>query len=455
MKATNSFFDAAVVKAASEVVDDCVSTVLAHAGEDYFFLLRAVAGAGKTEAVIRMAREARKRKMRIAIVNPSNEQVFQTLRRLLAGLVGEVITYAPASSVEVPTDISSHPCVRIVAAKDAGACGLIVGTIRKLGDAFCRGDLLPAQLLIVDEAYQADAASYFTVADLAPTHFLVGDAGQLEPFSAAPNPNLFRGLPHDPLQTAVGALRRHATLSAERATLCTYRLPRHSAELARSFYPGINFRHAICDGARELSLRAVRASRADAVYDRVLDKASAHSLAHLELRGQGTPDDDPEMVDAIASLVQRFFQRRPAARCERIHQLTSLTHAQTAIVVAHRRQKTALRAALSARNLDDVFVETANRIQGLEFSTVFYWHALAGLSTADAFHLEPGRTCVGLTRHRHACVVIGREEDRNLLDGFPPITPAFPDWDSDPLLDGWDTHRRIFDELAPYRVLMP
>jgi hypothetical protein len=124
------------------------------------------------------------------------------------------------------------------------------------------------------------------------------------------------------------------------------------------------------------------------VYDLALDTAAAHSLAHLELRGQGAPDD-PEMVDAIAGLVRRFFQRRPAARCERVSRLTELTPAQTAIVVAHRRQKTALRAALSALNLEDVFVETANRIQGLEFSTVFYWHSLAGLSVADAFHLDP------------------------------------------------------------------
>ena len=166
----------------------------------------------------------------------------------------------------------------------------------------------------MDEAYQADAATYFTVADLAPTHFLVGDAGQLEPFSAAPDPNLFRGLPHDPLQTAVGALRRHATLSGERAMPCTYRLPRRSAELARSFYLGINFRHAIRDGARELRLRPAEASDAEAVYDRVLETATAQSLAHLELRGQGAPDDDPEMVDAIAKLVRRFFERRPAAR---------------------------------------------------------------------------------------------------------------------------------------------
>src|SRR5205085_8982132 len=111
MRAVHNYFDAGVVEAASKVVDECVRAVLAHVGENYYFLLRAVAGAGKTEAVVRMAREARKRKIRLAIVNPSNEQVFQTLRRLLAGLPKEIITYAPATSVEVPFDISSHPRV--------------------------------------------------------------------------------------------------------------------------------------------------------------------------------------------------------------------------------------------------------------------------------------------------------------------------------------------------------
>ena len=454
MSRVNIHFDNGVVEVASRVVDECVRTVLAHVGDNYYFLLRAVAGAGKTEAVVRMARESRKKKIRLAVANPTNEQVFQTIRRLLAGLPTEIITYAPASSVDVPYDIISHPRVRIVEPKHAGNCGLLVGTIRKLGDAFCRGDLLSVDLLVIDEAYQADAASYFTVADLAPTHFLVGDSGQLEPFSSAPDPNIFRGLPHDPLQTAVGALRRHGTLSGELSTLCTYRLPRLSVELAQPFYPGITFRPAVRDNVRELALRPIRGRGVNALYDRVLDTAAVSSLGHLELQGQGVPDDDPEIVDAITGLVHRFFDRGPAARCERVNQLTALDQSRVAVVVSHRRQRAAVRAALTDMKLEDVFVETANKIQGLEFSTVFYWHSLAGLSTADPFHLDPGRTCVGLTRHRHACVVIGREGDRDLLEGFPPVTPAFPEWDSDPLLDGWDAHRQVFAGLAPYRTAL-
>jgi len=42
--------------------------------------------------------------------------------------------------------------VRITDAKNAGRCGLLVGTIRKLGDALCRGDLMTTDLLVIDEA---------------------------------------------------------------------------------------------------------------------------------------------------------------------------------------------------------------------------------------------------------------------------------------------------------------
>src|SRR5262245_48964871 len=38
-------------------------------------------------------------------------------------------------------------------------------------------------------------------------------------------------------------------------------------------------------------------------------------------------------------------------------------------------------------------VETANKLQGLEFEVAFVWHPLAGLPEADGFHLDPGRLC--------------------------------------------------------------
>jgi hypothetical protein len=109
--------------------------------------------------------------------------------------------------------------------------------------------------------------------------------------------------------------------------------------------------------------------------------------------------------------------------------------------------------ALAGRGLGDVVVETANKLQGLEFEVVFVWHPLAGLPEPDDFHLDPGRLCVLLTRHRQACVVVGRSGDGEMLEGqVPPPTAAYLGWDPDPLLDGWEVHREVFAALESFQI---
>jgi hypothetical protein len=90
----------------------------------------------------------------------------------------------------------------------------------------------------------------------------------------------------------------------------------------------------------------------------------------------------------------------------------------------------------------------------LEFEVVvFIWHPLAGLPEADGFHLDPGRLCVLLTRHRQACVVVGRAGDCRLVEEqVPPATEAYLGCDADPVLDGWEVHREVFHELAALKV---
>lgn len=47
---------------------------------------------------------------------------------------------------------------------------------------------------------------------------------------------------------------------------------------------------------------------------------------------------------------------------------------------------------------------------------------------------------------------LGRSGDRQLLEGVPPRTPAFLEWDPDPVLDGWEVHEGVFRGLEPYLV---
>jgi hypothetical protein len=183
-----------------------------------------------------------------------------------------------------------------------------------------------------------------------------------------------------------------------------------------------------------------------------LDQASREGWAHLELPRKAVLQADPESVDLLVCLVRRLFDRQPKVRCERSPQFHHLQQHQVAVGVSHNDQKDFLRVALGAVGLDAVVVETANKLQGLEFEVVFVWHPLAGLPDADGFHLDPGRLCVLLTRHRQACIMVGRVTDRELLDDVAPATPAYLGWDPDPVLDGWEVHSQVFDAMGPFRV---
>ena len=53
---------------------------------------------------------------------------------------------------------------------------------------------------------------------------------------------------------------------------------------------------------------------------------------------------------------------------------------------------------------------------------------------------------------RQACIVVGRDTDRALLEGIPPATPGYLGWDPDPALDGWDAHEGVFRLLEPHVI---
>ena len=57
-----------------------------------------------------------------------------------------------------------------------------------------------------------------------------------------------------------------------------------------------------------------------------------------------------------------------------------------------------------------------------------------------------------LTRHRHACIVVGRAGDRKLIQGIPPATPSYVGWESNPGLEGWYVHEAVFERLGQDRL---
>ncbi len=162
---------------------------------------------------------------------------------------------------------------------------------------------------------------------------------------------------------------------------------------------------------------------------------------------------DPATAGVIVDLVTRLLARGARATCENRTGFEALRPTDVAVGVSHNDQKDLLRALLDHAGLQSIVVDTANRLQGLTYEVIVAWHPLAGAAVTDAFHLDPGRLCVLLTRHRQACIVVGRDTDRALLDGVPPATPGYLGWDPDPVLDGWDAHESVFNLLDPHRVI--
>jgi hypothetical protein len=448
-------YDTAAVVAADAAVGAAIRAALHGSGSPRAVVVPAPAGGGKSHLIVTAVDEARHKRLRVAVAAPTNEQAFGLVRaialRHCAGHPNRAVTFVPASEVALPASIRILPGVREATAKEARRHELIVGTLSKLGDAFARGDLAPFDVLLVDEAYQADSAKYFAVGDLAPIHLLVGDSGQINPFATVADPVRWRGLPENPLQTAVGVLLRNHPHTPVHRLPITRRLDPRAATVARLFYPDLDFRAAVLPGVRELRLG--KGGGASRRLDPALDLAATKGWAHVELPRAPVLQADSEAVELIASLAERLFEREPKVRCERRPLSATLAPSQVAVGVSHNDQKDQLRAALDARGLSDVVVETANKLQGLEFEMTFAWHPLSGLPEADEFHLDPGRMCVLLTRHRQACVVVGRVGDRDLLyDRPPPPTAAYLGHDADPVLDGWGVHQALYTALDLHRL---
>jgi hypothetical protein len=418
----------------------------------------APAGAGKSYLVATAVARARDRGLRVAVAAPTNEQAYGLVRTVheqyVGGGPGRTVAFVPAQDRSLPPAIAALPGVSQVEAKHAPREPLIVGTLDKLGDAFSRGSLTGVDVLLIDESYQADSAKYYAAADLAELHLLVGDGGQISPFSTVADPCRWRGLPEDPLQTAVGVLRRNHPSTPVYGLPISRRLDGRAAGLARLFYPALPFRPAVLPGVRELTLeRRAALNRRLRLLDQALHTAAEKGWAHLELPRAAVLQADPEAVSTLADLVERLLELGPQVRCERQPRPAELRPRQVAVGVSHNDQKDFLRVELEGRGLGGVLVETANKLQGLEFEVVFVWHPLAGMPEPDGFHLDPGRLCVLLTRHRQCCVVLGRRGDQDLVEGeLPPPTPAYLGHDPDPVLDGWEVHRQVFAVLEEVRV---
>ncbi|MEU4692399.1 AAA domain-containing protein [Actinoplanes sp. NPDC023714] len=399
-------------------------------------------GAGKSTLVVRAASELVQDGERLMIVAQTNEQVddltASLARRLPGALIGRLSAggYVPSPRIGGLPNVACDDKVANLA-----GCAITIATAAKWAYVKDRS----WEWAIIDEAYQMRSDALLAIAALFERALFVGDPGQLDPFSVVEN-DRWRGLTWDPMQSAVAGLLRNNPGLPEHQLPVSWRLPHSAAPLiAPAFYPFTGFRTGTGPGDRELtfSTRAFGRSPVDAV----LETAAASGWGFLELPARHTMRTDGEAIAAVAGVARRFIERGAVARSG--SSSSPVTQERVAVGAAHRDQVAALQAALTG--LPGITVDTANRLQGREYDVTVILHPLSGRRDATAFHLEAGRLCVLTSRHRQACVVVGRAGIRELLDAHPSAEPVHL---HDPVKfpDGWAASQTVISHLEAHRV---
>jgi hypothetical protein len=454
-------YDRAVERAADAVIDWAIADLLhgdpsihIDGSDHHVVVVAAPAGAGKSYFCATAIGElcvAFPATANLALVcTPTNDQAWDLAGNLARRLPSEQIALMPASSSKArpPEALTTLPNVVVVDAAGAAGERVVVSTLDKAADAHGRASLSARfRFLLVDESYQASSAQYYGVGGLADRHLLVGDPGQIAPFTTMADADRWRGLPEDPVASAVGVLLRHHRNVPVHRLPITRRLPPSAVPLCSAFYPDHRFGAWVTDGARRLDLAEGRKRGTDTLIDRAADLAATTGWAWVRLPEQAVLSADPDTIDVITRLVTRVLDRAPALTSELTPEPVPLMPRRIAVSVSHNDQKDLLRVRFDREGLTEVRVDTANKLQGLEYDLTVAWHPLAGLSETDRFHLEPGRMCVMTTRHRHGCIVVGRRSDADLLAGVPPAADAWGDGEMDPEVEGWFAHRAAFDHL--------
>jgi hypothetical protein len=125
----------------------------------------------------------------------------------------------------------------------------------------------------------------------------------------------------------------------------------------------------------------------DTAFDAV---ASGSSIVMVELPSAiGGGDDNPELAAEIVWAVARVLRRRLQIT-NRAGRMVELEPGMMGVACAQVAQVSAIRERLAEIGLEEVFVETAHRFQGLERPLMFVQHPLSGRADATAFHLDAG-----------------------------------------------------------------
>ncbi|MFD1364412.1 AAA domain-containing protein [Actinoplanes sichuanensis] len=427
---------------ATDVVTDAIDQLLN--GPRCGVVLDSPPGAGKSRAVVRTSTHLARAGEPVRVVAQTNAQVDDLVRKIAQAApelaVGRYTRrgYLAPATLDLPNVIVRQQLHEL---RDAP---IVVATARKWMDPPPpRGPWA-----VIDEAYQMRSDTLLRIASMFERALFVGDPGQLDPFSVV-NVERWTGLPWNPMTSAVaGMLATNPDIRPLQLPYSWRLPPSASAPVSAAFYPHVPFQSAPQQGIREMWLPTHGLGH---IRDQAVELAAETGWAYVELDARHTVRADPQAISEVAAIAARVLERGTMIRSLDEPAGATVRSDRIAIGAVHRDQVAAIATELRRIGHPNIRVDTANRLQGAEFDVVIVLHPLAGRRDATTFHLESGRLCVLTSRHRHACIVVGRAGTAELLDAHPSVDPV--PLNTEPKFpDGWEANHAMLEHLTRHRI---
>lgn len=398
---------------ASRIMDDPTTAGVLHSvwSGDPLTIVPSPPGAGKTMLVALLAATLADRAgLRVAIAAQTRAQAAEVATR--AGRLTEHVRLAWPKKHPDPDLTGTHATIarRGTLRYPTTGGGVLVATTARwlLSDP----DELAADVMIVDEAWQATYGDVGALGAFASTVVLIGDPGQIDPVVTGPTER-WEGSPtgpHVPAPTALMAA--HGDAVSVVTLRHTWRLgPVTTALLQPACYPSLPF-----------------TSRRPPEHV-TIDGDPAPEVQALPVAAPGGPGD-AAMLRTVADRARHLIEHATLTTSEGTRTMEA---EDVAVVLPHVSQAGAVRAMLADHPA--VLVGTANAVQGMERPAAVALHPLAGYRDANAFGTDPGRACVMLSRHRAHLTVVTDTATAAVLD-HAEDTPAV------------ETHRLLWASLT-------
>jgi hypothetical protein len=354
------------------------------------------------------------------------------------------------SSGETPSSsllVAGVPAINHFNHRNRGA-GVLVSTVHR---HFYGVDHVPNgasglyNLVIADEAYQIQYRNGGLPLDaLAPNRLMVGDPGQIAPFTEL-DVEIFESARDHVLWSLPAETARNEPDMPRFQLPNSRRLPPDTVKLLQpALYPTLPFGATATDAERRVVMAAAGATgdAIDGALDAVGDGAS---IVAISLPDVGYElEVDPELSTVAVEVAKRVHYRRATWQHER-RQID--INRDIFYIDSHVTSVTEAKAKFTAASID-LRADTPNVIQGQENLVAIVKHPLSSLQEADGFHLDPGRLCVMLSRHKLCCILLVRGDVQTILGDYEHDAGERLLGREDLVWRGYSAHRLIWRALV-------